>query len=112
MGSATSSLFDFPAYLTNPDVQNALSEAFGQSLVGLGPADWEITKLTGGLINVTVRAALNIPPEPGSGTRAVKRGSVVMKYAPPYIAAVGEAVPFGTFRQVRSHFRLSVSRNS
>jgi len=58
---------------------------------------WEVTRLIGGSINVTVRVT---PPRRGGDKLARNARSVVMKYAPPYVAAIGEGAPFGTLRQV------------
>ena len=105
-GSASNPLlFDFKGFLEG----GALDDVFGiptgptyaptlNSASGDVDDRWEVTRLIGGSINVTVRAA----PPPGRGGDKLARNakSVVMKYAPPYVAAIGEGAPFGTFRQV------------
>jgi len=96
-------LFDFERFLEG----GALNDIFGITQLDSSPipsipttegGKWEITKLSGGLINVTVRV---IPR--GRGDDELRRPdprSVVIKYAPPFVAAIGEGAPFGTFRQV------------
>lgn len=97
-------LFDFGRFLEG----GALNGVFG---IPPGPTSmrtpdhlpeggkWEVTKLSGGLINVTVRAVCR------HGACESWR-SVVIKYAPPFVAAIGEDVPFGTFRQVSTVLRF------
>ena len=98
-GSSDRLLFDFRGFLEG----GALNDIFGISpedtpmpTPGSAPGDceWRVTRLSGGLINVTVRAhALR------GGCKS--RSSVIIKYAPDFVAAIGEDAPFGTFRQVR-----------
>ena len=97
-------LFDFKGFLE----RGALDDVFG---IPTGPTRtpipnstsedgrWEVTKLSGGYINITVRAS----PRRGDETLASNPRSVVIKYAPPYVAVVGEDAPFGTFRQVSTY---------
>lgn len=64
-----------------------------------GGSGWEVTKLNGGSINVTVR----VSPRRGDDKHWRNPRSAVIKYAPPFVAAMGEDAPFGTFRQVSTH---------
>jgi len=90
-------LFDFEGFLEG----GALDDILGIPQLDPTPTPtpilkggkWEITKLSGGLINVTVR----VIPRDELG-RSDPR-SVVIKHAPPFVAAMGECAPFGTFRQ-------------
>ena len=59
----------------------------------------EVTELSGGLINFTVR----VTPRHRDDELEGNPRSVVAKYAPPFVAAIGEDAPFGTFRQVSTH---------
>ena len=90
-------LFDFDAFLKDPLVRQALSATLGSYLTDSGPGskDYEVVELTGGFINVTVR----VITRNGNSKR-----TVILKYAPPFIAASVEKIPFGQFRQVRSIF--------
>lgn len=95
-----SQLFDFDAFLKDPPVRQALSDTLGSYLTDSGSEctgikDYEVVKLTGGLVNVTVRVIT------GKGN---SKRTVILKYAPPFIAASLEKTPFGQFRQVRSIF--------
>ncbi|KAG8694477.1 hypothetical protein FRC09_009825 [Ceratobasidium sp. 395] len=81
----------------------ALSFDFVPILTALDPHHtYTTTPLAGGLVNLTSR--IIITPKPDSEQHAClfrqASGSVVAKYAPPYIAAVGESAPFSQFRQV------------
>lgn len=58
--------------------------------------EYDITTLTGGLINLTVRATKTAA---GSGVFPDHR-SIVLKHAPPFVASIGESAPFSPFRQV------------
>jgi Phosphotransferase enzyme family len=60
---------------------------------------YEIVALAGGRVNFTVRATKADTAEIDSG-RFVGRHSVVLKYAPPYIALSGKDAHFSQFRQV------------
>lgn len=97
-------LFDFGRFLEG----GALDDIFGIApnttpMPTPTPEDgkWEVTKLSGGMINVTVR----VTPHRRDGELGRNRRSVVIKYAPPFIAAIGEDAPFGTFRQVSISLR-------
>ncbi|PGH17960.1 hypothetical protein AJ79_00859 [Helicocarpus griseus UAMH5409] len=87
--------FDFEAYFRQHDPT----------------ATWSIRPLTGGIVNLTVRA-VRLPQDQstrrgGQNERQVLRGaskfsdheSLVLKYAPPYVALVGEHAPFDRVRQ-------------
>ena len=93
-------LFDFERFLEG----GALDDIFRIPRPDSTPAPiptpeggkWEITKLSGGLVNITVRV---VPCGRGDGEFGRDPRSVVIKYAPPFVAAMGEGAPFGTFRQ-------------
>ena len=89
-------LFDFQKFLQG----GALDDVFEapSDPTGTPPDDrrWEVTKLSGGWINITVRAF----PRREDDKLGKDPKSVVIKYAPPFVARIGESVPFGTFRQV------------
>ena len=82
--------FDFVAYLCTLDPSQPYS----------------IQPLSGGLINLTVRAEKD-RNDASRSSIFPGRHSVVLKYAPPFIAALGEGVPFSTSRQV-SYFESEV----
>lgn len=60
---------------------------------------YSVQTLTGGIINVTIRATK-------TGTLAEgffpKRQTLVMKYCPPFVAGRGKSVPITAYRQVSS----------
>jgi len=94
-------LFDFEGFLGG----GALDEVFGiipdstpKPISTSDGGGWEVTKLSGGLVNVVVRVA----PRRGDDGFVRNPRSVIIKYAPPFVAAMGagEGAPFGTFRQV------------
>ena len=99
-GSASDRLlFDFRRFLEGGSLDDVFGITPGSTPAPISTSEegkWEVIKLNGGLINVTVRV---IPP---CGDDEVGRSprSVVIKYAPPFVAAIGEGAPFGTFRQV------------
>lgn len=62
---------------------------------------FRVTVLTGGLVNITVRAIRTSPTVETSLTNLRNESSFIMKYATPYIAALGESAPFSQFRQVQ-----------
>lgn len=67
-----------------------LRTKFGRAMQSFGPeGTYTVIRLSGGLINETVRAFCH-------------HESFILKYAPPYIAAVGPSAPFGQERQVCS----------
>jgi hypothetical protein len=92
-------LFDFVSYLHRLDPSQS----------------WSVQSLPGGLVNFTVRA---IKSRPASGSRTENKSngsgpwrfaehdSLILKYAPPYIAALGEGAPFDRLRQVGCYFVL------
>ena len=97
-------LFDFKGFLE----RGALDDVFGiptdsahTPIPNSTSEDgrWEVTKLSGGYINITVR----VGPRRGDERLASNPKSVVIKYAPPYMAMLGEGAPFGTFRQVSTY---------
>jgi hypothetical protein len=71
---------------------------FEYFLSKLDPAQiYEVRPLTGGLVNVTVRAA---KVSAHTGGLFPAHGSLILKYAPPFVAAIGESAPFSQDRQV------------
>ena len=80
-------LFDPAAYLRQLDPE----------------VSYDCTFLTGGIVNVTARA---VKTEPGTG-RFPKHQSVVLKYAPPYVAGEGEKAPLTQYRQTIEALALS-----
>ena len=86
--------FDFSAYLAAIDPGHR----------------YKITKLTGGFVNLTVRATRD-----GSETTSsskVSESSLVLKYAPPYVAGRGEGFPMTRFRQVIEAHALSAVKTA
>ena len=81
--------FDFQAYLAS-----------------LCPREhFSISVLTGGLTNLTVRAT-RTSPAPGTSFAGIRDvHSFVLKYAPGYIAWIGDSFPFSQFRQVNLFLR-------
>ncbi len=75
--------FDFKTYLSKLDPSQS----------------YTIKPLTGGLVNLTVRA-IKKPCIPVSGGKFPSKHSIIIKYAPPFIAALGEEYQFSQFRQV------------
>ena len=80
-------IFEMPTDSAYPPVPSSTPEG----------GKWEVAKLSGRSINVTVRVT------PHRGENESERKSVVVRYAPPFVAAVGEDAPFGTFRQVGTY---------
>jgi hypothetical protein len=96
--SDSTTQFDFSAYLSKRDANR-----------------YEITSLKGGLVNLTVRAkkievlpideredrdtvGINIPEQ----RRFERQETLILNYALPFVAAVGEEAPFSQFRQVKT----------
>jgi hypothetical protein len=74
---------------------------------------YEFQFLTGGLVNLTVRATKVSP----SGGIFPERKTLILKYAPPFIAALGESAPFSQDRQaclsvLKLHITKFLSLNS
>jgi hypothetical protein len=93
-------LFDFGGFLEGGALDDVFGISRGSKSTQTSDHDhvpeggkWDVTKLSGGLINVTVRAVRR------RGDHKSWR-SAIIKYAPPFVAAVGEDAPCGTFRQV------------
>jgi hypothetical protein len=63
-----------------------------------------ITVLTGGLVNLTIRAVRTSPALDTCLPSLRNESSFILKHSTPYIAALGESVPFSQFRQV--HFAI------
>lgn len=84
--------FDFLAFLSKIDPSQ----------------DYEVQFLTGGLVNLTVRARKILP---SAGSIFPKRDTLILKYAPPFVAALGEEALFSQDRQVRYHdLKIQVSQ--
>ena len=89
---------------------SAMQFGFEPFLSKIDPSQkYEIQPLTGGLVNVTVRAT-NVSGH--SSGFFPKHGSLILKYAPPFVAALGESAPFSQGRQVlfsesKSHVPVS-----
>lgn len=93
-------LFDFERFLEGGalnDIFKTPRDSPTPTPISTEGGKWEITKLSGGFINVTVRVTLHRRGDDGGPWRDPR--SVVIKYAPPFVAAMGEGTPFGTFRQ-------------
>ncbi|KAF8679892.1 hypothetical protein RHS04_04120 [Rhizoctonia solani] len=60
--------------------------------------EYFITPLSGGLVNFTVRVNISDPTEEHECLFGSAR-SVVAKYAPAYVASIGESAPFSQYRQ-------------
>ena len=74
---------------------------------------FEISVLTGGFVNVTVRATRIGPSLNSSLFALAKAPSFIMKYAPGYIASIGEEAPISEFRQANFvHLLRAESRQS
>lgn len=104
MSSIFDSSFDFPTYLHSLDASQPYTE---------------VEVLTGGIVNITVRVSRYSSPPAASAAETQdekdsKEGrfhghsSIILKHAPPYIAAKGAGVgaEFGVFRQVRYEWPL------
>ncbi|EFR03082.1 hypothetical protein MGYG_06079 [Nannizzia gypsea CBS 118893] len=80
--------FDFDSYFKRLDPLNR----------------WTVERLTGGLVNLTVRATKNrTGSDENEGFNKPGRfkgyQSLILKYAPPFVASVGETAPFDQIRQ-------------
>lgn len=60
-------------------------------------ARYEVYQLSGGVINATFRAT-KLSGQPDAG-RYAGHDSIILKHAPPYLAAIGPSVPFDVRRQ-------------
>ena len=89
-------LFDFHSYLKTIDPINL----------------YDIQPLTGGIINVTVRATKVTDHDHDDRSKFPGRKSIVLKHATPYIAAVGPNAPFDVFRQVGRRFHTQRDSHS
>lgn len=96
-------LFDFEGFLEGGALDDILgiphldptSTPTSTQIPTPGRGKWEIERLSGGLVNVAVRASIRDYDELGGPDPK----NVVIKYAPPFVAAMGKGAPFGTFRQ-------------
>jgi hypothetical protein len=74
---------------------------FETYLESLCPGElFTLSLLTGGLVNVTSRATRVSTVLDTCLPSLRNESSFILKYAPPYIAALGESAPFSQFRQV------------
>jgi hypothetical protein len=85
-------LFDFEPFLSKVDPSQK----------------YEFQPLTGGLVNLTVRATK--VSASGNGFFP-KHNTLILKYAPPFVATLGASAPFSQDRQVhllrfKSHLAL------
>jgi hypothetical protein len=77
-----------------------MSYDFKDVLSNIDPSQtYQFEHFTGGLVNVTVRATR---ASPGGQGASPDHGTLILKYAPPYVAALGKAAPFSQDRQVFS----------
>jgi hypothetical protein len=92
--------FHFAMPTTVPSIySSAMLFDFEPFLSAIDPLQrYEIQPLTGGLVNVTVRAT---KVSGHSSGLFPAHGSLILKYAPPFVAAIGESAPFSQDRQVR-----------
>ena len=66
---------------------------------------YEFQSLTGGVVNLTVRATKVLTT---GNSFFPKHDTLILKYAPPFVAALGPSAPFSQDRQVcLSKFKLS-----
>ncbi|PVF98173.1 hypothetical protein CPB86DRAFT_705481 [Serendipita vermifera] len=88
---------------------------FNLTLQQIDPGtDWDIHQLTGGLVNFTIRATSRSAEPKHAQDRDLRERSVtvktkvfdlspyeslIVKYAAPYIASIGDSAPFSQFRQ-------------
>lgn len=71
---------------------------FGAYLSEIDPSQsYVIEAVTGGLVNWTSRATKLPSSSPG---KFGNHKSLILKHAPPYIAAIGESAKFSPYRQV------------
>jgi hypothetical protein len=84
---------------------------FNLALQKIDPeTNWDIHPLTGGLVNFTIRATLKQRQGHDSKQSSISAKSkafdlspyesLIVKYAAPYIASIGNSAPFSQFRQV------------
>jgi hypothetical protein len=79
--------FNFSAYLSKIDPTQT----------------YAIKQLTGGVVNLTVRATKKTSTASSQGPFPL-HASLVLKQAPPYVAGVGESAPMSQFRQVSTPY--------
>jgi len=60
-------------------------------------AEYQTRSLSGGLVNLTDRATR---VSPRGGSRFPGHDSLILKHAPPFVAALGPPAPFSQRRQV------------
>jgi len=77
-----------------------MSFNFRRFLTRIDPsAKYETCKLSGGLVNLIDRATR---VSPRGASRFPDHDSLILKHAPPFVAALGESAPFSQDRQVIS----------
>jgi hypothetical protein len=75
--------------------------AFKAFLANIDPVQkYEVQALTGGLVNVTVRATKPLGFGESASSLFPTHNSLILKYAPPFVATIGESAPFSQDRQV------------
>ena len=73
---------------------------FFEYLIQIDPApSYVVTPLTGGMVKFTARASKETSGDAASGVFAAET-SVILKYAPPYVAGEGKDAPMSQYRQV------------
>ncbi|QRV91264.1 phosphotransferase enzyme family protein [Ceratobasidium sp. AG-Ba] len=77
-------LFDFEPLLTSLDPHHTYTS----------------TPLSGGLVNLTVRVTISPSAQEHECLFKETGSTCVAKYAPPYVATIGENAPFDQFRQI------------
>ena|SRR6266536_2023925 len=79
-----------------------VEEHFRRYLATIDPHQtYTIEKLAGGFVNYTVRA-IKVPAHDNDRlSKFPGHTSIIIKHAPPFIAAIGEAAKLSPFRQVR-----------
>ena len=84
---------------------------FKEYLAAICPEDqFDISRLTGGLVNFTVRAC-RTSVGGNTGPPAIREEqSFILKQVPSYIATLGESAPLSQYRQVREIEYLSNHR--
>jgi hypothetical protein len=86
-----------------PNSPMSSSFDFKEYLRSICPEDeFEVSVLTGGLVNFTVRAHRTSAVGNTGPLTLRDHTSFILKHAPSYIATIGESAPFSQYRQVCS----------
>lgn len=81
---------------------------FTPALIALDPHHrYTATPLSGGLVNITVRIHISSTTEEHECAFA-HANSVIAKYAPAYVAALGERAPFSQYRQASGIIGMNI----